>query len=143
MTKENAAALQERIAREAIALMRACESEMDCTEYEEAVTLIGQAWGLPNGSAQQRIEQIRHEGSRYRGEDEPSGAFLAESELPMNASANETLRNMRELLETALHLSSSADRSKLCELALTLAETQNLDDQMAEWTGRLMAALER
>ena len=133
MTKENAAALQERIAREAITLMRACESEMDCTEYEEAVTLIGQAWELPDGSAQQQIEQIRHEKRRYREAGGRSEDFLKETELPMNASASETLQNMRELLATSLRLESKADRIKMCELAMLLADTQNLDEQMAEW----------
>lgn len=133
MTKENAAALQERIAREAIALMRACESEMDCTGYKEAITLIGQAWDLPDGSAQQQIEQIRHEKSRYRGAGEQTDDFLKETELPMNASASETLQNMRELLATSLRLESKADRIKMCELAMLLADTQNLDEQMAEW----------
>ena len=133
MTKENAAALQERIAREAIALMRACESEMDCTGYEEAITLIGQAWDLPDGSVQQQIEQIRHEKRRYRETGERSEDFLKETELPMNASASETLQNMRELLATSLRLESKADRIKMCELAMLLADTQNLDEQMAEW----------
>lgn len=133
MTKENAAALQERIAREAIALMRACESEMDCTEYEEAITLIGQAWDLLDGSAQQQIEQIRHEKRRYRETGERSEDLLKETELPMNASASETLQNMRELLATLLRLESKADRTKMCELAMLLTDTQNLDEQIAEW----------
>ena len=133
MTKENAAVLQERIAREAIALMRACESEMDCTEYEEAITLIGKAWDLPDGSAQQQIEQIRHEKRRYREAGERSEDLLKETELPMNASASETLQNMRELLATSPRLESKADRTKVCELAMLLADTQNLDEQIAEW----------
>lgn len=132
MTKENVTALQERIAREAIALMRECESEMDCTEYEEAVKLIGKAWGLPDGSAQQQIEQIRREKSRYHETGEQSGDFLKETELPMNASASETLQNMRELLATSLRLESKADRTKMCELAMLLADTQNVDEQINE-----------
>ena len=131
MTKENAAALQERIAREAIALMRACEAEMDCGAYEDAIILIGKAWGLPDGSAQQQIEQIRHEKSRYRGTEQP-GDFLKEMELPMNASASETLQNMRELLATSLRLESKADRTKMCGMAMLLADTQNVDEQMNE-----------
>lgn len=133
MTKENAAALQERIAREAIALMRACESEMDCTGYEEAVTLIGKAWDLPDGSAQQQIEQIRHEKRRYREAGERSEDLLKETELPMNASASETLQNMRELLATSLRLNSKTEHTKICEIAMLLADTQNVDEQMAEW----------
>lgn len=140
MTKENAAALQERIVKEAIALMRACESEMDCTEYEEAITLIGQAWGLPDSSAQQQIEQIWHEKSRYRETGEQSGDFLKETELPMNASASETLQNMRELLATSLRLNSKAERTKICEMAILLADTQNVDEQMAEWAPVRMTA---
>lgn len=140
MTKENAAALQERIAREAIALMRACESEMDCTGYEEAVTLIGQAWDLPDGSAQQQIEQIWREKRRYRETGERSEDFLKETELPMNASASETLQNMRELLAISLRLESKADRTKMCEMAMLLADTQNVDEQMAEWMAVRAAA---
>lgn len=82
---------------------------------------------------QQQIEQIRHEKRRYREAGERSEDFLKETELPMNASASETLQNMRELLATSLRLESKADRTKMCELAMLLADTQNLDEQIAEW----------
>lgn len=58
----------------------------------------------------------------------------------MNASASETLQNMRELLATSLCLESKADRTKMCEMAMLLADTQNVDEQMAEWMAVRAAA---
>ena len=46
MTRENAKKLQSTMAKEAVTLLMLGGAEADTAEHEEAIRLIGEAWGL-------------------------------------------------------------------------------------------------
>ena len=46
MTRENAKKLQSMMAKEAVTLLMLGGAEADTAEHEEAIRLIGEAWGL-------------------------------------------------------------------------------------------------
>lgn len=140
MKIEEAKKVQERIAKEAVALM-VIQSGEDSTgvdsrveHYKEAVTLVGRAWGLPEKDTGESLDLIRREREALdklaAGED--ACHVLPETELPMNATGTETLGNVWALFETAVRLDRLKDRSLLYHLAGELAESQNL----ADWVER-------
>ena len=139
MTTEKAKELQVRITREALALMvihgesvsaAASEEDVSLAHYEEAVTLIGKAWGLPTEATAETLGLIQREKDVLRriaaGED--ASHDLPEEELPMNASGMETLDNVWDLFETAVQMDSREQRTAMFKLANELAECQNLLD---------------
>ena len=139
MTIERAKEFQGRITREALALMvihgesvstAASEEDVSVAHYEEAVTLIGKAWGLPAEATAENLGLIQREKDVLRriaaGED--ASHVLPEKELPMNASGMETLDNVWDLFETAVRLNLPAHRTAMFRLAGELAECQNLLD---------------
>ena len=139
MTTERAKELQVRITKEALALMvihgegvsaAASEEDVSLAHYEEAVTLIGKAWGLPTEATAENLDLIQREKDVLRrlaaGED--ASHVLPEEELPMNASGMETLDNVWDLFETAVQMDSREQRTAMFKLASELAECQNLLD---------------
>ena len=139
MTTERAKEFQGRITREALALMvihgesvsaAASEEGVSLAHYEEAVTLIGKAWGLPAEATAENLSLIQREKDVLRriaaGED--ASHVLPEKELPMNASGMETLDNVWDLFETAVRMNLPVHRTAMFKLANELAECQNLLD---------------
>lgn len=116
--------LQERIAKETIALLMLTEASVDSEKYETAVSLAGKVWSIPEAETQRWLNAIAAERDGVR-----KGVHVyPEEELPINASGTETLNTIWDLFETAVHLSGEPDRVTLFELAEELAETQNLLD---------------
>ncbi len=99
-------------------------------QYEQAVTLIGQAWALPSETTEENLGLLRQERDVLRriAAGETAGHVLPEAELPMNASGMETLDNVWDLFETAVRLDSQEQRAAMFKLANELAESQNLLD---------------
>ena len=108
----------------------ASEEDVSLAHYEEAVTLIGKAWGLPTEATAENLGLIQREKDVLRriaaGED--ASHVLPEEELPMNASGMETLDNVWDLFETAVQMDSREQRTAMFKLANELAECQNLLD---------------
>lgn len=130
MTTERAQELQERIAKEAIALLAIHRTAAETATYEQGVTLIGMAWNLPTEGTERWLTLIRQEKETVTNTpptEQPTHVF-PEAELPMNASGMETLDNVWDLFETATRLDSREQREALFSLANELAETQNLLD---------------
>lgn len=136
MTPERAAEFQERITKEAIALMvihgesvctAASEAGVSVAHYEEAVSLIGKAWNLPAEMTTENLVLIQQE--RYDLMHSTNAVHVfPEEELPMNATGIETLDNVWDLFETAVQLNAPEQREALFRLASELAECQNLMD---------------
>ena len=130
MNTELARDLQYRITKEALAMLVIHGSAAETKDYERAIILIGSAWGLDPQNAVSHLELITREKEAARGTAEPEETrhVLPESELPMNASGMETLDNIWDLFETALHTENLRERMKLFEMAKWLEESQNLLD---------------
>ena len=139
MTTERAKEFQERITKEALALMvihgesvsaAASEEDISVAHFEEAITLIGKAWSLPAEATSENLGLIQREKDILHrlvaGED--ASHVLPEEALPMNASGMETLDNVWDLFETAVRMDSREQRAAMFRLASELAECQNLLD---------------
>ena len=142
MKIEEAKKVQERIAKEAIALMviqseGSEKADSRVEHYKEAVTLVGRAWGLPKKDTEKSLGLIRREREALdrltAGED--AAHILPETELPMNATGAETLENVWALFETATRLDTRREREALFDLAGELAECQSLADWLKETPG--------
>ena len=138
MKIEEAKKVQERIAKEAIALIviqseGSEKADSRVEHYKEAVTLVGRAWGLPKKDTEKSLDLIRREQEALAGED--AAHILPETELPMNATGAETLENVWALFETAIRLDTRREREALFDLAGELAECQNLADWLKETPG--------
>lgn len=130
MTTERAKDFQAQITKEALALMVIHGESISVDHYEQAVTLIGQAWALPSEATDENLALIWQEREVLRriAAGETAGHVLPEAELPMNASGTETLDNVWDLFETAVRLDSQEQRAAMFTLANELAECQNLLD---------------
>ncbi len=130
MTSERAKDFQTQITKEALALMVIHGKSISVDQYEQAVTLIGQAWALPSETTEENLGLLRQEREVLRriAAGETAGHVLPEAELPMNASGMETLDNVWDLFETAVRLDSQEQRTAMFTLANELAESQNLLD---------------
>lgn len=129
MTIDTAKELQMNIAKEGLALL-VLHPTADVQLYRESITLIGAAWGIPakDTIASLALLDREREAILTAGENGTVAHMLPEEELPMNASGMETLDNIWDLFETALHTENLRERMKLFEMAKWLEESQNLLD---------------
>lgn len=126
MTIERAQEFQERMMREAAAMLNILGDAMDAEKWEQAIALIGKAWCIPGEDTNRRLETLAAMRAYMRKEVDESP--YPESELPMNATGMETLDNVWGLFETATQLSDGGERCVLFHIANELAECQNLLD---------------
>ncbi len=126
MTIEQAQKLQESVAKECIALMAVCGTGVDCSLGEQAVPLIGKAWGIPEEDTQRYIRAIRQE--RAFAEAGSSESVYPECELPINPTGSQTLETIWGLFETAARLDTQAERKHMLDTAIEIAQCQNLED---------------
>ena len=129
MNTEAAMELQMRLAKEALAML-VIHPTFDVQLYRESIMEIGEAWELPADATLEALALIEHErlAIQKAGEGGVVQHILPEEELPMHASGMETLDNIWNLFETALHTENLRKRMKLFEMAKWLEESQNLLD---------------
>ena len=79
MTRENAKKLQSTMAKEAVTLLMLGGAEADTAEHEEAIRLIGEAWGLAEEETARQIERIGHgrQSVRMGAENTPPDDILS------------------------------------------------------------------
>lgn len=137
MKKENAVKLQRRIAVEAIALLSLGGTAADTRLHEQAIPLIGAAWGLPADAALGQLDLILREKTAVRSMEagEEAQHVLADKDIPQAATGLEILTLTRGLFETALHLDGQKDRQAMFDLAGELEEALNLDDWIVRAEG--------
>ena len=129
MNTEAAMELQMRLAKEALAML-VIHPTFDVQLYRESIMEIGEAWELPADATLEALALIEHErlAIQKAGEGGVVQHILPEEELPMHATGTETLDNIWDLFETALHTENLRERMKLFEMAKWLEESQNLLD---------------
>ena len=129
MNTEAAMELQMRLAKEALAML-VIHPTFDVQLYRESIMEIGEAWELPADATLEALALIEHERLEIQkaGEGGVVQHILPEEELPMHATGTETLDNIWDLFETALHTENLRERMKLFEMAKWLEESQNLLD---------------
>lgn len=126
MNKKEAAALQEAMAKEAVALLRVTEGQGDTSKFERVIPLIGSTWWLPEENSYRCLDAIAKEKGGTQ--------VFAEDCLPMNATPAETVTNLLALMETAMAVRTFQDCKTILELAQELAVTQNLLEELKEYT---------
>ena len=106
MTRENAKKLQSMMAKEAVTLLMLGGAEADTAEHEEAIRLIGEAWGLAEEETARQIERIGHgrQSVRMGAENMPPD----EGDVPLVLTGREVIELERELFETAVRLNDCA-----------------------------------
>lgn len=120
MTRENAKKLQSMMAKEAVTLLMLGGAEADTAEHEEAIRLIGEAWGLAEEETARQIERIGHgrQSVRMGAENMPPD----EGDVPLVLTGREVIELERELFETAVRLNDRDKRQQLFNTAQAAAE---------------------
>ena len=126
MNLERGRKLQERVAKEAIALLTLSGTPADTAKHEQAVSLSGKVWDIPEEETKKWLDAIARE--RVCAETGSEEHVYPEGELPIIASGMETLDAVWDLFETSIHLNGEQERTALFDLANELAEAQNLLD---------------
>ena len=126
MTRENAKKLQSTMAKEAVTLLMLGGAEADTAEHEEAIRLIGEAWGLAEEETARQIERIGHgrQSVRMGAENMPPD----EGDVPLALTGREVIELERELFETAVRLNDRDKRQQLFNTAQAAAEWFSLVD---------------
>lgn len=137
MKQNDALKLQERIAKEAAALLSLGGTAADTHLHERAIPLIGAAWGLPEETAAAQLALIREERNAVRRLEsgEEAKHVLPEEEMLYNASGMETLELVWELFETALCLPAYEQRKAMFDTADELAAALGLYDWIEKAEG--------
>lgn len=134
MDNSRARALQEKIAREAIAMISiGGTAEL----HERAVRLIGDAWLLPADDTIALEEKIQSEKEviRRMAAGEPAQHVITDEDLLANWSGREIEVTIEELFETTTHLDDYNDRAMMFQLTMELIETQNYLDWIEKVPG--------
>ena len=120
MSSKRGRELQEQLGREAVSLLAAPGVPADTKKYEEAISLTGKVWKIPEEETQAQLDAISEaRGRAGRGELE---------DLTADTTGTETLDAIWDLFETAVHLDDEGERTTLLELARELEEAHSLLD---------------
>ena len=106
MTIENARALQEQLAAEAIAQMQENGSKELADDCIQSIAVVGKAWGIPADETERRQARAQQEQTRHVGED------TADSDI-LHHAPDKVVKVMQlvwDMFETALDLGDDADR---------------------------------
>ena len=132
MTVENARALQEQLANEAIAQLRKNGSKELADDCIRSITIVGKAWGIPADETAHRQARAQQEQTQRVGDVEPR-ENTADSDM-LHSAPDKAVKVMQltwDMFETALDLGDGADRYRLFDTAHALAAVYLLP----EWLG--------
>lgn len=115
--------LQEKISREACAMIALAGKDADVSNHVRTVELIGKAWGLSQVKTEEILEKVR-KGQTDGLPDE----MISDRTLLANWSGLEILDVQSDLFETAIRLDTCGERTTLFNMAQEIGETQNLLD---------------
>lgn len=126
MNLERAKELQENITRETVSLIVLLGTAANTALWTQTISLIGKAWCIAPEITQEALDIVKSEWAYAEAGSEQH--VYPDSELPINATGNQTLNNVWDLFETAVQLSDIAERQALLDIAHELAECQVLLD---------------
>ena len=122
MTIENARALQEQLANEAIARMQENGSKELAGDCIQSIAAVGKAWGIPADETARRQARARKVQTRHVG-DTGAREDAADSDI-LHPAPDKTMKITQlvwDMFETALDLGDDADRYRLFDTAHALA----------------------
>ncbi len=122
MTIENARALQEQLANEAIIRQRENESKELADDCIRSIAVVGKAWGIPadetaRRQARAQQEQTWHVSNAGAREDAADSGILR----PAPGEVVRVMQLVWDMFETALDLGDDAARYRLFDTAHALA----------------------
>ena len=99
-------------------------------EYEQAIKLVGKAWGSDQSEVDKWLNLIQQErtAAAAAANGMPANHIMPERDLLLNWTGTECIDVMEALFETAVQLNEKDDRCTLFNMAMTLMECQNLMD---------------
>ena len=119
MTIENARALQEQLANEAIAQLRKNGNNELVDDCIQSIAVVGKAWGIPGGETARRQERARQEQTRHVGDAGPRETMGTRHHAP--DMFTRVMQFVWDMFETALSLGDDADRYRLFDTVHALA----------------------
>lgn len=129
--------LQAKLVQEAAAILALAGSEGETAPYEQAITLVGKAWGQAAEETAEHLALIQQEKEAIRRieQGEPAEHIMPDRDILLNWSGLECLEVLESLFETVTRLDATSDRTSLFNMAMTLMECQNLLDWVEKTDG--------
>lgn len=130
MKHEQVEFLQDKLVQKAAAMIALAGSETKVEEYEQAIKLVGKAWGSDQSEVDKWLNLIQQErtAAAAAANGMPANHIMPERDLLLNWTGTECIDVMEALFETAVQLNEKDDRCTLFNMAMTLMECQNLMD---------------
>ena len=119
MAIENARALQEQLANEAIIRQRKNESKELADDCIRSIAIVGKAWGIPADETARRQARAQQEQTRHVGDAGPRETMGTRHHAP--DMFTRVMQFVWDMFETALDLGDDADRYRLFDTAHALA----------------------
>ena len=111
MTIENARALQEQLANEAIVQQQKNESKELADDCIRSIAVVGKAWGIPADETARRQAHAQQEQTQRVGDAEPrENTEDSGTRHPASDKAAKVMQLVWDMFETALDLGNDADR---------------------------------
>lgn len=132
MTRQEIAKLQDQIARECVGILSMTGVAESAGQSENALRLIGKAWGCAPKITQQNLDLIQREKDallQWATQEEVTHA-LPEEEMLHVATGEEIVEMLWGCFETAVRLADTKERAVMLEMARYLADCFDLEDQV-------------
>ena len=111
MTIENARALQEQLANEAIVQQQKNGGKELADDCVQSIAVVGKAWGIPADETAHRQARAQQEQTQRVGDVEPrEDAANSDRLCPVPDKVVKVMQLMWDMFETALDLGDDADR---------------------------------
>ena len=122
MTIENARALQEQLANEAIVQQQKNGSKELADDCIQSIAIVGKAWGIPADETARRQARAQQKQTQRVGDAGPRENTVDSDMLsPAPDKAVEVMQLVWDMFETALDLGDDADRYRLFDTAHAMA----------------------
>ena len=112
MKHEQVEFLQDKLVQEAAAMIALAGSETKVEEYEQAIKLVGKAWGSDQSEVDKWLNLIQQErtAAAAAANGMPANHIMPERDLLLNWTGTECIDVMEALFETAVQLNEKDDR---------------------------------
>ena len=121
---QNAQDLQDVLALESLGLLTQFGSEIDVSLHEKVISLVGEAWQIPEDVTKSWLDMIAKEQDLPEAGSTNHGC--PHTKQPSNKTRAATLDKIWWLFETAVRLKQRSDREDVFRLAVELPKLQGL-----------------